>query len=374
MSEISKIDKNFDIQTKLDKSDIKYYDLKCGNFEIYGLYKPYEVDGYCRMDRNVASAVSEGVASLNICTAGGRIRFKTNSKYVAIYRNLVFFKEGGGKLPHMPAVGSSGYDIYLVENGQQIFYRSFIPEYNFNETFEQVIDFEDDSEKDIIIHMPLYNGCSSMYIGLQENAYIKESSGYKKASPMLFYGSSITQGGCASRPGNAYTAMVARWLDADHINLGFSGSGKSEPDMIDYIASLDMSFLVYDYDHNAGSVDYLKSSHERGFKQFREKQPDTPVIMLSMPNWEWKNQTYCFDGGTVPFGYAKYRRDVIYNTYSNAIKAGDERVMFVDGRSYFAGRNRYDCTVDGSHPNDLGMYKMAESVADAIELFLRKLK
>ena len=354
MSEISKIDKNFNIQTKLDKSDIKYYDLKCGKFEIYGLYKPYEVDGYCRMDRNVASAVSEGVASLNICTAGGRIRFKTNSKYVAIYRNLVFFKEGGGKLPHMPAVGSSGYDIYLVENGQQIFYRSFIPEYNFNETFEQVIDFEDDSEKDIIIHMPLYNGCSSMYIGLQENAYIKESSGYKKASPMLFYGSSITQGGCASRPGNAYTNMLSRIFNIDHINLGFAGNAKGEDEIAEYVSNIDCSIFVYDYDHNAPNAEHLKNTHEKMFLKFREKHPDTPVIFMSMPLTHGRKYK------------ENERTKVIKETYNNAINRGDKNVYFIDGRDLFMHCGGSDCTVDRTHPSDLGFFSMAKCVADVI--------
>ena len=141
MNDISKIDKNFKIETKIDKPDIKFYDAKCGLFDIYGLYNPFEQDDYCRMPPEVAKNVSGGVAGLNKCTAGGRIRFKTNSRFVAINRKLVFFKDGGGKMPHMTTTGSSGYDVYLVENGEQLFYTSFVQPYDFSEEYQQVIDF-----------------------------------------------------------------------------------------------------------------------------------------------------------------------------------------------------------------------------------------
>ncbi|MBE6591692.1 MAG: hypothetical protein E7646_06590 [Ruminococcaceae bacterium] len=369
--DIASVDKNFYVDRSL-KYPLVWYDVKCAPLDLYGIMRSADNSTYVRLPESIAERVNDGVQSLNYNTSGARVRFSTDSPYIAL--RCVYKKMS--KFPHMPATGVSGFDLYLDTDYDSVYYRTFIPDIKNGET-GYVCSGEltqREGMNSYTVNFPLYNRMDEVYIGIAPDAVMDHGKRYTIEKPIVFYGNSVTQGGCASRPGNAYTAMVARWLDADHINLGFSGSGKSEPDMIDYIASLDMSFFVYDYDHNAGSVDYLKSSHERGFKQFREKQPDTPVIMLSMPNWEWKNQTYCFDGGTVPFGYAKYRRDVIYNTYSNAIKAGDERVMFVDGRSYFAGRNRYDCTVDGSHPNDLGMYKMAESVADAIELFLRKLK
>ncbi len=354
MSNISKIDKNFKIETKIDKADIKFYDVKSGIFDVYGLYKFYETDKYCRMDPVIADSLKTGVAALNWCTAGGRIRFKTNSRYVAINRNLVFFKDGGGKSPHFTVTGSSGYDIYLVENGQQLFYKSFMPEYDFDEHFEQVIDFEDDSERDIIIHMPLYNGCSAMYIGLQESAYIKAGSPYKYDKPILFYGSSITQGGCASRPGNAYTNMLSRFLDADHINLGFAGNAKGEDTIAEYIADIDCSVFVYDYDHNAPNAEHLRNTHEKMFLKFREKHPNTPVVMMSRPTLS--------NSKTVPDA----RTDVIIETYNRAKNRGDNNVYFVDGRDLFSNYGGSDCTVDGCHPTDLGFFSMAKCVEKVI--------
>lgn len=358
MCDISKIDKNFKIETKIDKPDIKFYDVKSGVFDVYGLYNFFENNNYCRMNPEVADSLQSGAGALNWCTAGGRIRFKTNSQYVAINRKLTFFKDGGGKMSHMTATGSSGYDLYLVENGEQIYYKSFIVPHGFGEDYENVVEFENNDERDIIIHFPLYNGCSQMYIGLQENAEIKHGSNYKYEKPMVIYGSSITQGGCASRPGNAYSNMLSRWLDADHINLGFAGNAKGEDIMAEYIANLDMSIFVYDYDHNAPTNEHLEKTHERFFKIFREKQPDTPVVIMSR-----------VDIPTTPGGVVteEIRKAIIRKTYDNAVNAGDKNVYFIDGKEIFKLAGYRDCTVDGCHPNDLGFYCMAKAVEKAIK-------
>ncbi len=358
MSDITKIDKNFKIATKINKPNIKFFDAKCDLFDIYGLYKPFEIDKYCRMDPEVAKAVSGGVESLNKCTAGARIRFKTNSNYVAINRKLDFFKDGGGKIPHMTATGSSGYDLYLVENGKQIYYKSFIPPYDFGEEFEQVIEFEDNSEKDIVIHLPLLNGCSELYIGVDESAYIEHGSKYKYENPIVFYGSSITNGGCASRPGNAYTNMVSRDLNVDHLNLGFAGNAKGEIEMAKYIACLNMCIFVYDYDHNAPNAEHLEKTHENMFKLFRASHPKTPVIIMSKTDIPITKSVYAD---------IDKRRSIIKATYDNAIAAGDKNVYFIDGQEIFKLAGNTDCTVDGCHPNDIGFWCMAQTVIKVIE-------
>jgi len=358
MNDISKIDKNFKIETKIDKPDIKFYDAKCSLFDIYGLYKPYECNTYCRMAPDVAKYVSPGVGALNKCTAGGRLRFKTDSKYVVINRSLVFFKDGGGKMPHMTTTGSSGYDLYIVEDGKQVYYRSFVVPHNFDEKYENIVEFEDNSERDIIIHFPLYNGCSTLYIGLQKDAFVKHGSKYKYEKPIVFYGSSITQGGCASRPGNAYSNMVSRYFDIDHINLGFAGNAKGEDAMAEYIAELDMSIFVYDYDHNAPNAEHLKETHEKLFKRFRASNPYTPVIIMSKTDVPR------------PMGYigdTYIRRNIIKATYDNAVASGDKNIYFIDGQEVFKLAGSADCTVDGCHPNDLGFYCMAQAVIKVIQ-------
>jgi len=169
--------------------------------------------------------------------------------------------------------------------------------------------------------------------------------------------SSITQGACASRPGNCYQNIITRRLDCDYINLGFSGSAKAEPEIAEYIAGLDMSLFVYDYDHNATKLEYLQDTHERMFKTIRERQPDLPIVMVSKP-------------APKPTEAVIKRRDVIMQTYLNARAAGDEKVWFVDGSTMlqlFGGDNG---TVDGVHPNTLGMMCMAQTIGDVMARIL----
>ena len=128
--------------------------------------------------------------------------------------------------------------------------------------------------------------------------------------------------------------------------------------IIDYMAGLDFSVFVCDYDHNAPNVEHLKNTHEKLYLKIREKHPDTPVIFVTKPDFWLK------------WGECERRRDIIYNTYINAKNRG-ENVIFIDGYSLFAGQNREDCTVDGCHPNDLGMFRMAEVIGKAVEFALR---
>ena len=123
------------------------------------------------------------------------------------------------------------------------------------------------------------------------------------------------------------------------------------------MASLDFSVFVSDYDHNAPNVEHLKNTHEKLYKKIRAAHPDTPVVFVGKPDCDPVNNDIA------------NRRDVIYTTYHNAKMRG-EKVIFVDGYSLFAGELREECTVDGCHPNDLGMSRMADVIGKAVEYAL----
>lgn len=103
--------------------------------------------------------------------------------------------------PHMPFTGSSGFDLYLHKNGMQTYFKTFVPPVNMTDGFESVVHFENHDEKDIVINFPLYNDLTDLYIGLQADAAVAEGSKYRFEKPILYYGSSITQG--AAHPGPA---------------------------------------------------------------------------------------------------------------------------------------------------------------------------
>lgn len=211
--------------------------------------------------------------------------------------------------------------------------------------------------EEVTVCLPRNEIVSNLEIILPDGARFDPPTPYTYSKPMLFYGSSITEGGCASRLTNAYTAILSRWLDADYYNFGFSGSCKGETEMADYIGTVEKSVFIYDYDHNTPSVEHLKNTHEAFFKRIRAKEPGLPVVILSRPD---------FDGNMD----APARRDIIRATWENAVKAGDRNVWFIDGETFYGAEDRDLCTVDGCHPTDLGFYRMAKTVYPVLDAIL----
>jgi hypothetical protein len=209
-----------------------------------------------------------------------------------------------------------------------------------------------------LINFPLYSDATSLHIGLHRQYRAGEGGFYANDRPVVFYGFSITQGGCASRPGNCYQNFLSRQLDMDYINLGFSGSAKAEPAIAAYIADLEMQAFVCDYDYNAPDGDYLQNTHKHLYDVIRQQQPELPYIILSRPDVD----RYPED--------ARKRREIIYATYREAMNNGDRQVYFIDGKKLFSGNEREACTVDGIHPNDLGFYRMAEAIGSVLARIL----
>ncbi len=343
MSNIAELDKNFKIETKIDKPDIKFLDARSSPFKIYGVF--YENGKFRRMPEEIAKTVSAGVYGLHANTAGGRLRFKTNSPYVAISAKM----ENIGKMSHFALCGSAGFDIYA--DGE--FKASYRPPFDMEDGYESVIDLGSREMREITINFPLYSDVRELFVGLADSAEIAEPSPYRVEKPVVFYGSSITQGGCASRPGTSYQGFLSRWLSADHINLGFSGSARGEDEIADYIKGLDMSVFVYDYDHNAPDADHLERTHERMFKRIREVNPSLPIIIISMPKpYLTPDQLH--------------RLEIIRRTYDNAAASGDENVYFIDGRTLLTLAGT-DGSVDFTHPNDLGFFSMASRILEVLK-------
>lgn len=349
MSDISKIDKNFEVKTDLKLSDLVFYDVKENDFALFGVKY---LDGcYRRIPEDVARATNPGVLALHTNTAGGKLRFMTDSPYVAISAKM----NPGGPMPHMAFTGSGGFDMYLGDK----YVQSFIPPCPLEtEGYDSARNLPGEGLREVTVHFPLYYGVKELRLGLKEGAAFLPIPEEKRGKKVLFYGSSITQGGCVSRPGGCYPNILAINLGFDVVNLGFSGNAKGEDVMCDYIISQNPDVFVMDYDHNAPTLEHLEKTHERFFLRFRKAHPETPVIMLSAPNFRF-----------IPEGFAP-RREVIRTTYNNAVANGDKNVYFIDGETLF-GEDDWDiCTVDCCHPNDLGHYRMAMTILPVLSKLL----
>lgn len=355
--DVSKFDKNLAVETSIKKDNIVWFDAADAPFKIYGAYS---CNPYMRLPDDIAKNTSQGVAHLNYHTAGIRVRFRTDSPFIAIKA------EWGGqtKFPHMPATGVYGFDLYRWHGGVQRYIKTFVPPVNSPKGYESVVDLPN-KMCDFVLNFPLYNNVDRLYIGVNSDSSFEEPAEYINDKPIVFYGSSITQGGCASRPGNCYQNLLSQKLDFDYINLGFSGGGRGEDVIAEYMSSLDMSIFVSDYDHNAPNAEHLRNTHYKLYETIRAKHPDIPYIMISMPDVDLVPYNGSVDSNLD-------RQNVIMESYIKARANGDKNVYFIDGTSIFSYDNADSCTVDGCHPNDLGFYEFQRALFPIFKKLLHK--
>lgn len=338
-------------EADIRETDVRYYDVLEPSFDLYGFYEPRKENGFKRLPDEIGKNVNSGVAKLYTNTAGGRVRFCTDSLYVIVRVSL----PNVTRFDHMPLTGSAGLDLYIDDpcGGRSVFGGLFRPSVDMTNGFVSIIKFRTKKQRYLTVNFPLYNDVSSLEIGLQEDATLKKGLSYRNALPIVYYGSSITQGGCAGRPGNCYENMIARRWNLDYLNLGFSGSGKAEDLIVNYMAELPMCAFVSDYDHNAPNAEYLRATHQKMYDTIRGKNPDLPYIMVSRPDFVWHSDS-------------EARRDIIADTYRYARAQGDQNVYYIDGETFFKGEWEDCCTVDTVHPNDLGFRFMADSIGNTL--------
>ena len=349
---IQEIDKNF-LHLELDGIALQFHPANTAPFTLTGLpwfnTEPY----FCRLPQRSIPLANEGVQELAWHTSGAMLHFRTDSSTIAIDATL----RSGLDMSHMPRSGSGGFDLFEGRGANSTFCANVLHQHG--QTQVQALFCRDlkRTMREWKIYLPLYNGVQKLAIGLDPDSQLEAPSPFRQKKPILFYGSSITQGGCASRPGNTYPAIIARRLDAHFINWGFSGSGRGEPLMAQTIASLDLSVFVFDYDHNAPNPEHLEKTHAPFFQTIRKAHPNLAIVFVSRP--DFFNTPDCHK-----------RRKIINATYEAARTDGDQNVYFVDGETLFGSTERDLCTVDGCHPNDIGFLRMADGITPSVRLAL----
>lgn len=353
MLNMEEIDPNFKIVRKIEKEDIVFYDVRNEPFQIYGV--KYENGLFRRMPEEAAKRVNKRVGeALHAGPAGGRVRFRTDSPYIGI----VVKSPAISRHSHLTLNASLGFDLYIRIDGEDRYVKTFMPAYTSEIGFEYAIDIPYPAGMyDYTINFTCCSWVSDVYVGVSNNATIEAPTKYRYEKPIVYYGSSITGGACATRPGMSYEAILTRRFDIDHINLGFSGNAFGEMAIAEYIRDLDMTVFVYDYDHNAPTAEHLEQTHERMFKVIRDAHPDLPIIMMPRPKYYLTEEE-------------EQRAAIVKKTYDNAKAAGDNNVYYIDGRTLMklAGG---EGTVDGTHPTDLGFASMATAIGDVLEKILK---
>lgn len=299
---------------------------------------------YSRVNDYVYEVLSH--VGLAVCgyAAGGRLRFASSSHCITVKVTLGSCEPLGP----MTLSGVAGCDVYIDDG----YIGTYAPS-DFGVT-EYQFSFENRG-REILINLPIAARVVDVKVECDD---IRPPREYKIKKPVVFYGSSITNGVCATSPGNTYPAVLSRRLDCDYINFGMAGSCRGEERFAEYISEFDMSMLLIGYDHNALNAEELEERHERFFKTVRKRHPDLPILIMSKPD--------LFNDHV---NNAK-RRDIIYRTYSNAQAEGDTNVYFLDG-SWMYDRPIPEMTVDGLHPTDETFVRFADILEPIIKRLIK---
>ena len=318
---------------------------------VYGLPLFYKNGLFERVPKNVREAVPSLEMLGRRCT-GTRVCMRTNSKTVKVVMDFETYSPDIG----MSIFACQSANVYIGSHADSKFMGLVNPG-SYSAKHSEGTFTKSGSFEDVMVLIPRNEVIAYIGFEVDDDAQLELPQQYTYETPVLFYGSSITEGGCCSRLASAYPNIISRHLDTDYINFGFSGSAKGEAAMADYIGSLDISMLVMDYDYNSPSPEHLAATHEAFFKQIRRHKPELPVLILSCPNPEYMPE-------------AEKRLEIIRQTYENALAAGDKNVYFINGREFYGETDRDYCTVDTTHPTDLGFYRMANVIEPVIKKVL----
>ena len=326
------------------KSALLWYDAKYLLIEGKGWKDTEHL--FERLPVHARDKVTTAVWNLSKDTAGIAVRFVTDSKVIGAYW------DGGGAMNHMAATGNSGLDLYVRRNDKWEFCGVGRP--NITTTTATLVNNLSGKPAEYLLYLPLYNKVKDLKVGVSPEAFLApapERPAEKR--PLVFYGTSITQGGCASRTGMCHAAILGRWLDREVINLGFSGAGKMEPALADLLSEISPSVYILECLPNM-TTDMVKERVKPFVQTLRRAHPETPILLVENP---------------------LFHRDSSQNLalnrdYVNLQKDGVKYLYYLPADKQLAGRE--NGTVDGVHSTDLGFFRMATVYEPVLKSILKK--
>lgn len=363
--DIKKVDSNF--LNNEAKEDILFIDPKISDLvKIYGLYWFSEDKRYHRLSKKLDNILPKLEGSVDVLagnSSGGIVAFYSNTNVLKIKVKLSFKFHMG----HMPYTGQAGFDLYIGNTYQDMkFYRT--SNFDFNKNEYEFTFFNHPSlnynNKLYVLNFPLYATVEEILIGVSPNCNITPCLDlFTKEDKIVFYGTSITQGGCASRPGMSYTQILSRMLGTECLNYGFSGNGKGHIEIAEALSEIKkVKMFVLDYEANA-TFDRLKATLDNFVKCLREKYPTVPIVIISkiMMYLEFHDDDYVKNEKKI----RSYQKNYVKNS-------NDENLYYIDGAKVLGKNNISEKTVDGCHPTDYGFISMAEYLYPIIKKILTK--
>ena len=346
-----------EIETIKTDSKVIYYGREHFLIEGTAIADSLKESPYDRLPISYKEKVREPVWDLSKASAGITVRFHSNSTSI----NLKWTVLNDFDMPHMAATGIKGIDLYTKYNnkwryvttagalvGLKTYQNKSIPVDSINE-YELIKNMSPDF-KEYKLFLPLYDGVTKLEIGIDNNASIKKATP-NPLKPIVFYGTSITQGGCASRPGMAHTNIISRKLDVDCINYGFSGNGRMETPIVELISEIDAQFYVIECMQNMDSEQVTERVRPL-VDMIRTNHPYTPIVLV-----ENMMYTMAFLDQTIKTRLIQ-ENAALKNEYDKIIKSGIPNIFYIKDNKDFLLDN--EGTVDGVHLTDLGFLRYAE--------------
>lgn len=329
-------------------------------FPVYGKISDETDARYERLPSALQGISRDPVWYLGRNSAGLFIRFRSNSTAIHARWESTF----NNSMTHMTDTGTKGLDLYAMVDGEWRHVCSAQPQGKTSES--RIIGYMDPVEREYMLYLSLYDGVSSLQIGVDEGAFISQPAvdSPSRSRPIVMYGTSILQGGCANRPGMAHTNIISRRLDREVINLGFSGNALLDMEIAGLMASVeDPGLFVLDYAPNA-SADMIDEKGEEFFRVIRDAHPDVPVIFIEdviFPHSAFDN---------------KIREEVLQKNkaqkrlFTRLKKSGEKKIYYISADGMIGDDG--EATVDGIHFTDLGMMRYVDHVLPVIRKALKR--
>jgi lysophospholipase L1-like esterase len=332
-----------------DENGVLWFDARLLTVEGHGWTGDALKAPFDRLPAKAEGKVRDAVWGLSRDSAGICVRFASDSPAIHCRWTL---NKANLAMPHMAATGVSGVDLYVKTDGGWRWLSSGRPTQPTNTA--ALVSGLPKVSRDYCLYLPLYNGVSSVEVGIANGSSVSPlPRDEKRSKPIVFWGTSITQGGCASRTGMVHTSILGRKLDLPVINLGFSGNGKMEPEVAELIAEIDASVFVMDCLPNCTAAEVTERTAPL-VAIWRKAHPTTPIVLV-------EDRTY---SNAYLVASSRQRNDTsraaLRAEYEKLLKAGDRNLHYIAGETLL-GSDSED-TVDGSHPTDLGFLRQAEAM------------
>lgn len=342
----------FIYHAKSKAQGIEYTDAT--TLTLYGKFHS-SAPPFHRVDTIRYNEMPRRVKTLSTHSAGLVIAFKTNSREIHAKWQV---KQPIKPHKNITAIGSRGLDLYIKKNGQWVFAGVGSPDEAVST--RKIVSNMAGGEKECLLFLPMYDEVLHLEVGVKEGSYIHPLD-IKWKGRIVIYGSSITQGASASRPGLAYPSRLSRSLGYEFLNLGFSGSGKMEESIARMVADIDADLYILDCAANP-SPQQIEARTENFVKLIRNKRPQVPILMI---------ESVVREGGNFDQKIQKMVSDQNENfrrAYTNLVKSGIQDLHLIKGDDLLG--HDHEGTIDGTHPNDLGFDRMLKVIEPKIRAIM----